>query len=239
MKEFKMIKYSLILALMVLFTGCGSDSVRDGSQGPTSSASARISTSGVGSSYYSTIDVEIEAVKRFNTEGVAVDIALSEDGRIAYIASGSAGLEVIDVSNPEHPYLIYSDDFPEYTNFVEVKEGVVYVGYVPEGLSSYYSMYAYDVNNPYYPYYIGSSEGKNGVAHSEETSGKYYYEVNREGLEIYQYNDARSVYKVGSYYLHDTAYALALHNNYVFIANGREGLTILKTNINGIVGHVN
>lgn len=234
-----MVKYSLLLALGILFSGCGSDSVRDGSQGPTSSSTARISTSGVSSSSYTSIDIKIEAVKRFNTEGVAVDIALSEDGRIAYIASGSGGLEVIDVSDPEYPHLIYSYDLPEYVNYVEVKDGVVYVAYVPEGLQSYYSVHTFDVYNPYHPYYIGSSQGQSGVGHSSVERDDYYYEVNSEGLEIFKNFDGNSYDKVGSYYLHDSAYALALHNNYVFIANGRVGLTILKTNIGGTIGHVN
>ncbi len=233
-----MIKISLLVALVALFVGCGGDSVRDGSQGPSSSSHARISSSSVSGTTTASPDVTIEAVKRFNTEGVAVDIALSEDGRIAYIASGPGGLEVIDISTPAYPHLIFSDDLPEYANFVEVKDGVVYVGYLPEGLGSQYSMRAYDVENPYRPYYIGSTQGKSGVGHSEATSGAYYYEVDSEGVEIYRYYDARSVEKVASYYLHDTAYALALHHNYIFIANGREGLTILKTNIDGIVGQV-
>ena len=230
-----MIKHSLLVALVLVLSGCGGDSVRDGSRGPTSSSSIRMTSSTFSNS---SVDVQIESLKRFNVEGVAVDIALSEDGRIAYVATGDAGLEVIDISTPEYPKFIFRDDLPEYANFVEVKDGVVYVGYVPEGLASQYSMRAYDVQNPYRPYYIGSSQGRSGVAHSEATQGAYYYEVNQEGLEIYHYEDARSVRKVASYYLHDTAYALALHDNYVYVANGRVGLSILKTNINGIVGQV-
>lgn len=233
-----MVKNSLILALIALLSGCGGDSVRDGSEGPSSSSSTRISTSGVSSSSYSSVSVQIEAVKRFNTEGVAVDIALSEDGRIAYIASGNGGLEVIDVSDPEYPHLIYSYDLPEYVNFVEVEDGVVYVAYVPEGLQSYYSVHAFDVYNPYRPYYIGSSQGQSGVGHSSVVRGDYYFEVNSAGLEVFKSFDGRSYDKVGSYYLHDSAYALALYDNYVFIANGRVGLTILKTNVGGRVGTV-
>ncbi len=233
-----MIKNSLLVALIVLFAGCGGDSVRDGSQGPTSTSNARISSTGVSGSYHTTVDVEIEAVKRFNLEGVAVDIVLSEDGRVAYIASGDGGLEVIDVSDPAYPHLLYSYDLPEYVNYVEVKDDVVYVAYVSEGLQRYYSVHAFDVYNPYHPYYIGSAESQNGVGHSSAMVGSYYYEVNSEGLEIFQDYDGRSYEKVGSYYLHDSAYALAIHNNYVFIANGRVGLTILKTNIGGRVGQV-
>ena len=222
-----MIKNSLLVVLVVLFSGCGGDSVRDGSQGPTANSYARISSS----AYHA--DIKVEAVKRFNTEGVAVDITLSEDGSIAYIASGSGGLEVIDVRDPEHPHLIYSYDLPEYVNYVEVEDGMVYVAYVPEGLQSYYRIHAFDVYDPYNPYYIGSADGQSGVGHSSVSSGDYYYEVNGEGLEIFS-----GAQKVGSYYLHDSAYALALHDNYIFIANGREGLTILKTNIGGRIGTV-
>lgn len=218
-----MIKSSLLISAVMLFAACDGDTARDGSKGPS-----RISTSSLSNTYN---EVNIEALKRFNTEGVAVDIALSKDGRIAYIASGDAGIEMIDISSPAYPHLIFNDDLPEYANFVDVKDSVVYVG-------NQYSVRAYDIQNPYRPYYLGRSPGKTGLAHSAATSGAYYYEVNPEGLEIYQYHDAKSVEKVASYYLHDTAYALALHRNYIFIANGKEGLTVLKTNLNGIVGQV-
>jgi len=223
-------KNIILLIAIAFMTGCGGDSVSDGSIGPRSSDASHISTSSLDS-------VTIEAVKSFNLEGVAVDIALSEDGRIAYIASGDAGLEVVDVSSPSAPHLIYSYDLPEYANYVEVKDDVVYVAYIVVGEQSYQRVDAFDVYNPYRPQYIGSSESQNGVGHNAVENGAYLYQVGSEGLEIFQ-TQGRSYEKVGSYYLHDSAYALALHDNYVFIANGRVGLTILKTNVGGAVGHI-
>ncbi len=229
-----MMKYSLLVVAAMLFVACGGDSVRDGSKGPSSSSVLR----GTSSDGSSSVDVQLEAIKQYNVEGVAVDIALSEDGRTAYIATGDAGLEVIDVSTPEYPKFIFRDDLPEYANFVEVHDGVVYVGYVPEGQGASYSIRAYDVQNPYRPYYIGSRQNSGRVAHSEATQGAYYYSVSQDGLEIYRYRDARSVSRVASYYLHDTPYAVAVHNKYIFIANGRVGLTILKSNINETVTQI-
>ncbi len=222
----------LLLVLGTLFIGCSGSGTPDGSIGPSSTS--RISSNSVQTAYHDNNDIQIEALKRFNTEGIAVDIVLSNDGNIAYIASGDGGLEVVDVTNPASPYLIYSYDLPEYVNYVEVVDDVVYVAYIPEGLQSYSRVSAFDVQNPLRPIYLGSAEGKSGVGHSTITAGEYLYEVDNEGLKIYQARTGA----VASYYLHDSAYALALRNNYIFIANGREGLTILKTNTNAVVGHV-
>jgi hypothetical protein len=230
-----MMKQNIFLILVVaMMMGCGGDSVHDYSKGPSSSASTtgRINATTSNSNYYHT-RVTIEAVKQFNLNGVAVDIALSERGDIAYIASGDGGLEVVDVSNPYAPQLLYSYDLPEYVNYVEVEDGIVYVAYIPEGLRSYYRVYAFDIYDPYRPDFLGSSQGKSGVGHSRISRDDYLYEVGREGLEIFSAGE-----RVGAYYLHDTAYALALSENYLFIANGRAGLTILKTDIGGRVGTV-
>ena len=226
------------LLLAALLVGCGGESVHDGSQGPRSTISQNgLSTNSIDANYHDSAKVTIEAVKSYGVEGVAVDIALSDDGDIAYIASGDGGLEVIDISSPSSPHLLYSYDLAEYVNYVTVKDGVVYVAYIPEGLSSYARVYAFDVGDPYHPYYLGSDEGNSGVGHHTLQQGNYLYKVNQEGLAIYhQYG--RSYDKVGSYYLHDSAYALALKDNYIFIANGRVGLTILKTDVGGRVGQV-
>ena len=226
------------MIVAISLAGCGGDSIADGSQGPRSSMSTQhIATSSIIEGYHDSDKVTIEAVKSYGVEGVAVDIVLSSDGRIAYIASGDGGLEVIDVSNPTAPDLIYSYDLPEYVNYVEIEDDVVYVAYIPAGLDSYQRVYAFDVENPYRPYYLGANAGHNGVGHHTLQKGNYLYEVADEGLSIYRGYDRRYE-KVGAYYLHDSAYALALYGNYIFIANGRVGLTILKSTLGGREGQV-
>ena len=224
-------RYIALMAVVALVAGCGGSGDNDNSQGPSNS---RGSTSGYATnSNHDTTNVRIESVKRYNVEGVAVDIVLSKDGRIAYIASGEGGLEVIDVSSPQAPRLIYSYDLPNYINHVEIKNSVVYAAYIPKGLQSSYRVHAFDIYDPYHISYEGGYEGKSGVGHDSVVRDNYYYEVNSEGLEIFR-QGGNTYNKVGSYYLHDSAYALALHKNYVFIANGRVGLTILKTDVSGV-----
>jgi hypothetical protein len=228
-------KNIFLLLVAIFMIGCEGDGVHDYSKGPSSSTSTtgRINSMAVEDASYYHRSVSIEAIKRFNLNGVAVDIALSDEGDIAYIASGDGGLEVVDVSNPYAPTLLYSYDLPEYVNYVEVEDGIVYVAYIPEGLRSYYRVYAFDVYDPYRPDFLGSRQGKSGVGHNRVRRGEYLYEVGSEGLEIFYAGK-----RVGAYYLHDSAYALALSNNYIFIANGRVGLTILKSDIGGREGKV-
>ncbi len=226
-----------LIASVVLLAGCGGDSSNDGSIGPSAEGYSRISNYAYSDSSYHD-SVEIEVVKSYYPRGgTAVDIVLSEDGRTAYIATGSFGLEVVDVTNPESPVRIDSIELPEYVNHVEISNGRLYLAN-QQNLQSYRNVYAFDIHGQSVNY-AGSSQGNQGVGHENVTQGEYLYQVSREGLQIYRDTSGGSYDLAGSHYLHGTAYAVAVRNNYVFVANGStDGLTILKTDINGMVGHV-
>jgi hypothetical protein len=218
------------VAISLLYVGCGSAEVRNDGKIMSSLNVGNYSTQ---TGYVR--DVDTRRVSNFTTEGTAVDIALSKNGNIAYLASGDGGLEVIDVSDPENPRYIKSYDLFEYTNYVEVKDDIVYAAYVTENTRPYMDIKAFDISNPYNPVYIGSNDYRSSVAHYRVKSNNYMIETNDDGIAIFQ-ADGRSYVKAGSYNLGDHAYAVAVKNNYIFVANGRDGLTILRSNIGGSSG---
>jgi hypothetical protein len=230
--------YIVALATVAFLVGCdGGSGNNDGSIGPSSSDYSRGGLTSYGYGDYQAQTVEIEAISYITTHGTVVDIALSDDGMVAYLASGEGGLEVIDISIPESPRLVYSYDLPEYINYVEVRDGRVYAANVYQRQERYFKLYAFDTYNPYNPQYIGYDNGQNGVGHSRVKVGNYLYEVGQDGLAIHhEYNSI--YYPAGSFYIPGTSYAVAVRANYIFIANGHDGLKILRANVGGTVGHV-
>ena len=218
------------VVISLLSVGCGSAEVRNDGK-IMSSLNIGDYTTQTGYAR----EVDTRRVGSFTTEGTAVDIALSSDGNIAYIASGEGGLEVIDVSNPAHPRYIKSYDLFEYTNYVEVKDNIVYAAYITENTRAYADIKAFDISNPYNPVYIGANDYRSSVAHYRAKSGGYMVETNDDGIAIFQ-ESGRSYVKVGSYNLGDHAYAVAVKNGYIYVANGRDGLTILRSDIDGYSG---
>ncbi len=231
-------KYILSLVAVAFFVGCdGGSGNNDGSIGPSSSDYSRGSVTSYSYDDYQAQTVDIESVGYITTNGTAVDIALSDDGMVAYLASGEAGLEVIDISIPESPRLISSEDLPEYINYVEVANGRVYAANVYQRNEQYFKLYAFDTYNPYDLEYLGYDNAQDGVGHSRVKVGNYLYEVGQGGLEIHrEYNSI--YYPVGSFYIPGTSYAVAVRGNYIFIANGHDGLRVLRANVGGAVGRV-
>jgi len=234
-------KRSIFLLVAIgMLVGCGYESKpTKGAKGPSAVENRNLGLFNHDYSYESDIyKVEVESVANITTHGTVVDIALSPDGNIAYLASGEGGLEVIDISIPESPRLVHSYDLDEYVNYVQVTDGRVYVANLFQSQAAYNNLYAFALFDPYKPKYIGYSKARHGVGHSRVKQGKYLYEVGQEGLQIHHASPNSIYYPAGGYYLHGTSYALAVHNNYIFVANGRDGLRILRANTGALSGHM-
>jgi hypothetical protein len=99
-------------------------------------------------------DLNISQAFDNNPEITAEDMAISADGKTVFLADGSAGLKVIDVSNPSHPQLIgFYDDAPnscELNGFgrrITISDDGHYV-YMADGLSG---LKIFNVCNPACP----------------------------------------------------------------------------------------
>ena len=169
--------------------------------------------------------VRIMEVAALSLEGVALDIALSEDGKFAYIATGDFGLSVVDISDPYNPALVSMSDTTEYVNHVEVIDGKAYVSYAAQSWEDYKSVDAFDISDPYHVVHLGHYEGFQTNGHKLVSEDGLVYYVDTEGFKVVREEDYSVI---GRYDLFDTAYAFALSNGYAYVANGRNGLTVLK-----------
>lgn len=217
----------IILTSILLFVGCGS------SNGKTSEKLKTYSTNDVTiTSTHTTSNTlkltnsnqtYIEYVTTIGIYGEALDIALSDNGDIAYIASGDYGLQVLDISNPEYPRLLGTYDSYGYVNHVEVIGNIVYASYAAQTWDDYERINAYDITYPTNAKYLGYHEGYTSNNHQSVEIDKYLYYILNNSL--YTVNKTKNDYQ--SYQLYNP-YALAICNRHAFIANGRNGVTILK-----------
>ena len=171
------------------------------------------------------ISTDIEFVKTIGVNGNALDIALSNDGNFAYIASGDYGLQVLDIQNPSYPKLIGTYDAYGYVNHVEVINNVAFVSYVATTWEDYERLNAYDITYPYSIEYLGYYEGYKSNNHKFAQTSNLYYHLTDDAIFLTSRYDGR---EQNNYPLYDP-YAFALSGGYIFIANGREGVTVLKT----------
>ncbi len=58
----------------------------------------------------------------YSSNGVALDIKLSLDGTIAYVGNQNNGLQIVNISNPEEPYLIDGYDIYGNLRYIELSE---------------------------------------------------------------------------------------------------------------------
>jgi hypothetical protein len=108
-------------------------------------------------------------------------VALS--GSYAYVADGSAGLRVIDVSTPTNPSEVGFFDVPRLAasaQGVAVSRGYAYVANSHDGLL------VIDVSDPFSPVGVGhknTPQGANGVT---VAGGYVYLAESSAGMEIFQ-----------------------------------------------------
>lgn len=213
--------YHILLSLLVffLFVGCGSSA--------SLSSNGTLTVSGsddtVKSVSASNTTPELHYVKTVSIHGIAQDIVLSDDGNYAYIASGNY-LEVIDISNPQKAKLIGTYDTQGYVNRVAVIGTIVNVYYDPQTWDNYVSVEAYDMYDATDPEYLGYYEVQENNDHLYAQSDyfayliqdKYFYAINLNDNTLY---DRYSLYE---------PYAFGVYGDYIFIANGHDGVTILQ-----------
>ncbi len=220
------------LTLILLFLGCSDSNsdkkiyLTDISEKPyNANVSQKKDTESNFRVTSSSINTDIEFVKTIGINGIALDISISNDGNFAYIASGDYGLQILDIQNPSYPKLIGTYDTYGYVNKVEVINNIAYISYVATTWDDYERLNAFDITHPYNIEYLGYYEGYKSSNHKFAETSNLYYHLTDNAIFLTSKYDGR---EQESYPLYDP-YAFALSDGYIFVANGREGVTILKT----------
>ncbi len=213
----------LIFTLTSSFIGCGSSNGNTSDATLTSYNNQHPSINVLSYADNTVDQIDIEHIKTIGLNGYAEDIAISEDGNYAYIASGEYGLEVLDISDPVNPIHIGTYDSYGYVNHVSVKGNIAYVSYKPQSWDDYERVTAYDISYPSDITPLGYREGfKNNNHQFAQCPYFKYYIIDNNLLIVDKTFDTYKNYELYN------PNAIAAYENYLYVANGREGVTILK-----------
>ncbi|MCH9813746.1 MAG: hypothetical protein K0U47_07360 [Epsilonproteobacteria bacterium] len=208
-------KAIIIFTTVLLLLGCGT---------PVEEKKETLSTTAESTNYSRTTTTKINYITTLGLHGVALDIALSDDGNYAYIASGDYGLQIVNIKNPKHPELLEVVDTYGYVNHIEVINNIAYLSYAPQTWENYESINAFNITDPNNPKFLGYYEGYKSNNHQSDESESHIITLNDNTVYA---TSKRNQNIYDSYELYDP-YALTIENNYIYVANGRDGLTVLK-----------
>jgi len=213
----------MIFTITLLAMGCGSNNGETSDVTLTSYNNQNPRIHVLSNSDDTTHQIDIQHIKTIGLNGYAEDIAISDDGNYAYIAAGDYGLEVIDISNPEDPQHIGTYDSYGYVNHVSVKGNIAYVSYKPQSWDNYERVTAYDITYPADIYNIGYKEGFKNNNHQQAQCPCYNYYIKDNNILIVD----KTFNNFKNYDLYNPT-AIAAYENYLYVANGRDGIVVLK-----------
>ncbi|NTV03357.1 hypothetical protein HGA89_00375 [bacterium] len=155
----------------------------------------------------------------YNTAGNARGIAV--DGNYAYVGDYSAGLQVINITNPAFPTLAATYNTPGYAKGVAVDGNYAYVADYATGLL------VLNITNPAAPVLAATCD-TDGSARDVVIEGNYAYVADySSGLCVVNITTPAAPTLVATLALTGSPYGLAVAGNYAFIAAGTGGLQVV------------
>lgn len=164
--------------------------------------------------------LNVRTIGILDTPGSARGVAVS--GNYAYVADGTSGLRIINISNPSSPTQAGYYDTPGTANGVAVSGSYAYVADGSSGLR------IINISNPSNPNQAGYCDTP-GSAYGIAVNGSYAYVADSgSGLRIINISDPASPTQAGYYDTPGTAYGVAVSDSYAYVADGGEGLRIIN-----------
>ncbi|MDM8522837.1 C13 family peptidase [Desulfococcaceae bacterium HSG8] len=156
--------------------------------------------------------VIIGSVDTSDASGVAIN------GNTAYVADGSGGLQVIDISDPESPRITGFVDTPGDASGVGITGNTVYVADGSGGLQ------VIDVSDPESPRVIGSLDTPDDALDVSIIGDEAYIACKSEGLQMADVSDPENPVIIGSVDTPGEASGLVITGNTAYVADGDGGL---------------
>ncbi|MBI4727532.1 hypothetical protein HY768_10025 [candidate division TA06 bacterium] len=172
------------------------------------------------------------AIGYYNVDRQVRDVALS--GNYSYVALGSSGLHIFDVSNPASPTWTGYYVAPVYDRMdeffgVAVSGNYAYVTYNHNANYYDYGLRIINISNPASPTGVGlCNYNTQGWLGGVAVSGNYaYVAATQRGLQIYNVSNPASPTLTGTY---NTGYArdVAVSGSYAYVADDVSGLRIIN-----------
>ncbi|MBI4651135.1 PKD domain-containing protein [Candidatus Desantisbacteria bacterium] len=141
-------------------------------------------------------------------------------GNYVYVADGSSGLQIIDISNPANPVIVGSVDTPRWAQGVYVSGNYAYVA------DEYSGLQIIDISNLEVPKIVGSVKTNNAIG--IYVNGSYAYVADgSSGLQIIDISSPTAPAITGSVDMPGDAYGVYISWDYAYVADGLSGLQII------------
>jgi len=150
-----------------------------------------------------------------DTPGLTSGVKVAGD--YAYIADGSSGIRVIDITDPANPFLAGKLNFPTSVREIDISGDFLYVVAYNKGLK------VVDISDPTTPVQVGS-ETFYGLTYDVIVRGDIAYVASYAGgLYTLDVSDPTDPVVLGNYNTCEKAYDLAVAGDYVYVANTTAG----------------
>lgn len=187
-----------------------------------------------------------DIIKRCPTSATAKSITL--EGPYAYVATGGKGLDIIDISHPDSPFIIGECDtvnLNEYPQDIFIDGSYAYLS-----INGDFGLQIIDISDPSIPFTAGTCDSTEDATEDDVrdvwVSGAYAYAADyNAGLIIINISDPSAPEVVGTCSV-PTAQSVWVEGNYAYMAAGYNGVHLVdvstKTNPEitksvGIAGH--
>ena len=155
--------------------------------------------------------------KLFLGGGFGIDVHESH----AFVAAGSKGLQVIDVSEPLSPRIAGVLQTPGEAKDLVVRDGYAFIAHGPTGLL------IADISDPRRPLVAGSLDTP-GSAEAIVLDGGFAYIADASGgLQVIDVSDPSRPVLAGTFDTPDIAEEVAVSGNHAYVADGSSGLQVI------------
>jgi hypothetical protein len=155
----------------------------------------------------------------YDTPGYAREIAVAGDH--AFVADGSSGLQVIDISDPTNPTLAGTYDTPGTAQGVAVAGDHAFVADGSSGLQ------VIDISDPTNPTLAGTYDTP-GNAYGVTVAGDYAFVADgSSGLQVVDISDPTNPTLAGAYNTPGNAQGVAVSGDHAFVADYASGLQVI------------
>jgi len=175
-----------------------------------------------------TVKSEAKGISVFDTPGYAMDVTLSPDGTVAYVADYyKGGLQIIDISNPLTPSLKGSYISGNYTESVTLSEDGTRA-YVANGYGGFLILDISDVSAPFLLGKYYTSDYATDVRVSSDGTIAYVT-AGYKGLQVIDISDPSLPSLIASCDTTDVAWGVTLSADGTigYVADGGSGLQII------------
>jgi len=155
-----------------------------------------------------------------DTPGHARGLELS--GNYAYVADYLEGLQVIDISDPDSPYIAASFDTPGSANNLAVDGDYVYVADGSNGVE------VFDISDPTAPTSAGGFSTFSWATSVAISGDRAYVSDGVLGLAVYDISDPTSVGYLGRANSVNYANHVVVEGNYAYVADDDAGLQVFN-----------